>query len=250
MPAPNASRTDAVDALRGLAMVWMAGFHFAFDLDHFRYVDQDFLGDPLWTGQRTAILGLFLLCAGAGQSIAHHQGQSTRRFLQRWLQIAGCAVLVSVGSWWMFPRTFIHFGVLHGMAVMLLVARATAGAGAWLWLAGALALVLHHALPQWLVGAGFSEALHSRWLNWLGLIVHKPATEDYVPVLPWMAVMWWGMALADWARRRQPWWWQWQARSGFARGLVRLGQWSLSFYMVHQPLLIGALLAWGFLQAR
>ena len=67
--APRA-RFDRLDALRAVAIVWMAVFHFAFDLDHFGYVNQDFLRDPLWTLQRTAILGTFLLCAGLGQAIA------------------------------------------------------------------------------------------------------------------------------------------------------------------------------------
>jgi len=29
------------------------------------------------------------------------------------------------------------------------------------------------------------------------------------------------------------------------RGLAVLGRWSLSYYMLHQPVLIGALLVWG-----
>ncbi|MBL8480501.1 MAG: DUF1624 domain-containing protein, partial [Sterolibacteriaceae bacterium] len=37
--------------------------------------------------------------------------------------MAGCALLVSAGSALMFPRTWIRFGVLHGMAVMLVLAR-------------------------------------------------------------------------------------------------------------------------------
>ncbi len=36
--APGA-RFDRVDALRGLAMVWMALFHLAFDLNHFGLLD-------------------------------------------------------------------------------------------------------------------------------------------------------------------------------------------------------------------
>jgi len=30
--------------------------------------------------------------------------------------------------------------------------------------------------------------------NWLGLITRKLVTEDYVPLLPWLGVMWWGVA--------------------------------------------------------
>ena len=45
----------------------------------------------------------------------------------------------------MFPRSYISFGVLHGMALMLIVARLTGGAGGrWLWPLGAVALLLPH----------------------------------------------------------------------------------------------------------
>ena len=134
------ARFDRVDALRGFAMVWMTAFHFCFDLSHFGYWLQDFRHDAFWTLQRTAIVSLFLFCAGLGQAIAWHQGQGWARFGKRWVQIAGCALLVSAGSWLMFPRSYIHFGVLHGVAVMLVLARLTAPWGRWLWPAGAVAL--------------------------------------------------------------------------------------------------------------
>src|SRR3989344_5514389 len=132
----SSPRYDSVDALRGLAMVWMTVFHFCFDLSHLGFWPQNFRADPFWTSQRTVIVSLFLFCAGLGQAIALHQGQGWARFGRRWLQIAGCALLVSAGSFVMFPHSFIHFGVLHGMAVMLLIARCTAGRGRWLRLAG------------------------------------------------------------------------------------------------------------------
>ena len=34
----------------------------------------------------------------------------------------------------------------------------------------------------------------TRWTNWVGLVTRKPITEDYVPVLPWLGVMLWGLA--------------------------------------------------------
>jgi uncharacterized membrane protein len=85
---------------------------------------------------------------------------------------------------------------------------------------------------------------NSPWLNWLGLITRKPVTEDYVPVLPWLGVMWWGVALGVWFKRAGP------SRQvlplpAFTRPLARLGRWSLSYYMLHQPVMIGALIAWG-----
>ena len=233
--APTSTRFDRLDALRGGALVWMAIFHFCFDLSHYGVIEANFYQDPVWTWQRTLILSSFLLCAGAGQAIATAQGQTWPRFWKRWAQVAGCAVAVSVGSAFMFPDSFIYFGVLHGMAVMLIIARLSAPLGRWLWALGAIAV----ALPQIVQHAWFD----TRWTNWVGLVTAKPVTEDYVPVLPWLGVMWWGLAATQWLLARQP-----QCLAGAtvapARGLALLGRWSLTFYMVHQPLLIGALMLW------
>lgn len=231
-PAPAGARHERLDALRGAAVVWMALFHFCFDLSTFHFTASDFYRDPFWLHQRTAIVSLFLLCAGLSQSVALGQGQSWARFWRRWAQVAGCALLVSLGSWWMFPRSFISFGVLHGMALMLILLRLLGPRLplALLWPLGLVAVLL----PR-LVQHPFFD---SRWTDWVGLVTHKPVTVDFVPLLPWIGLMLWGYALGRW-------------RPGLllgpipaaARPLAVLGRWSLSFYMLHQPLLIGSLWA-------
>lgn len=249
-PLSKPIRYEAVDALRAAAMVWMAAFHFCFDLAHFGVWPQDFRNDPVWTTQRTLILSLFLFCAGLGQAIALHQGQTFQRFTRRWLQIAGCALLVSLGSFFMFPRSFIYFGVLHGMAVMLLIARFTAGWGAWLWLCGLVALALPAAAHHLLTGAWshLAPVFDARSLNWLGLVARKPFTEDYVPIFPWLGVLWWGLATGQWALRKGGGGWLQAPLPKVFSPLAVLGRWSLSFYMVHQPVLIPIAmgLAWVF----
>ena len=234
LPAARAVRFDRLDALRAVAILWMASFHFGFDLAHFGITRQNFYHDPVWTMQRTCIVSLFLFCVGLGQAIAVAQGQPWERFWRRWAQVAGCAVLVSIGSALMFPQTWISFGVLHGIAVMLIVARLTAGWGAWLWPLGLVALLL----PHWVRDPFFE----TRWTNPLGLVVLKPRTEDWVPVFPWLGVVWWGVAAGSWLLAHRP-----GVLSGpvpaFMRPLTVLGRWSLTFYMVHQPVLIGLVLA-------
>ena len=78
----------------------------------------------------------------------------------------------------------------------------------------------------------------SRWTNGLGLVTRKPVTEDYVPVLPWFAAMAWGCAAGQLVLWRAP---------GLLTGtlprllqpLAVLGRWPLTFYMLHQPVLLG-----------
>ena len=165
----------------------MALFHFCFDLNHFGFIKQNFYADPFWTVQRTCIVSMFLFCAGFGQAIALDQGRDGSRltpaFWRRWAQVAGCAVLVTLGSLWMFPRSYISFGVLHCIAIALIVMRLTAGLRGGLWLLGLIAF----AVPQFVQSPWFD----TRATNWIGFVTRKPVTEDYVPLLPWIGIMWW-----------------------------------------------------------
>ena len=228
-------------------MVWMTVFHFCFDLQHFGYFKADFYTDPVWTLQRSAIVSLFLFCAGISQAVAVQQGQTWPRFWKRWRLIVFCAALVTVGSYLMYPRSFIYFGVLHGIALMLIIVRLTAGWGRWLWLLGGLPWLVYWAVPYghaaW---AGF-DFLNSPLFNWLGLVSRKPVTEDYVPLVPWLGVMWWGVAAGTWALKHRISWFQGQLITG-GRPLAVLARWSLSYYMLHQPVLIGLLLLAGLLR--
>ena len=247
------TRYDAVDALRGVAMLWMTVFHLSFDLNQWGYIQQNFYTDPFWTGQRTLIVSLFLACAGMGQALAVAAGQSWARFWRRWAQVAACALMVTAGSYLIYPQSFIYFGILHGMAVMLLVARATVGWGRWLWLAGAALIAIYFIVPHALsIGASsqFIDLLNSPAVNWLGLVTVKPVTQDYVPLLPWLGIMWWGVAAGNWLAAA--------IKTGRLAGqlpevfqpLARLGRWSLSYYMLHQPVMIGTLMGAGWLWPR
>uniref|UniRef100_UPI002DD69300 heparan-alpha-glucosaminide N-acetyltransferase domain-containing protein n=1 Tax=Pseudorhodoferax sp. TaxID=1993553 RepID=UPI002DD69300 len=156
--ASPVGRLPRLDALRASWMLWMAAFHFCFDLAHFRLADWNFYADPFWTLQRTLILSGFLFWAGLGQGLAR---QSATAFWRRWAQVAGAALLVSAGSALMFPRSWISFGVLHAFALLLPLARWLARAPA----PGLLALAAAALLLPW----GAQHPLFdSRWGHWTG----------------------------------------------------------------------------------
>ncbi len=82
-------------------------------------------------------------------------------------------------------------------------------------------------------------AFDTRALAWIGFTTHKPVTQDYVPLFPWLGVALVGVAAGDALVRRS-----FAPLASLARApraLVWLGRHSLAVYMVHQPILIGAL---------
>ena len=240
-----AARLDRLDALRGLAMVWMTAFHLCFDLSYLHIWPRDFYGDPWWTWQRTAIVSLFLGCAGLGQAAAQVRQVPLVRFMWRWSAIAGCALLVSAGSYAVFPQSYIYFGVLHGMAVMLLLVRWLRGVpAAGLCVVAIIAIALpplyRHMAPD--LPAQLVHALNSKAFSPLGLVTIKPRTEDYVPLLPWLGVMLLGLAAGGrWLVPGGAGWWMRPAR-GVWGGLAWLGRHSLPYYMLHQLALLGGLM--------
>ena len=149
-----------------------------------------------------------------------------------WEPVApGVFQLVSAASYAMFPRSYIWFGVLHAIAVSLVVARP--------WVDRPLAAA---AVGAALVAAGLAlshPAFDNRALGWLGFMTTKPVTADYVPLFPWTGVLLIGIAVGHWLLRARfaP-----LAPLRHAPAALRwLGRHSLIIYLVHQPLLIGLL---------
>ena len=82
--------------------------------------------------------------------------------------------------------------------------------------------------------------MNGRALNWIGWVTRLPRTEDYVPLFPWLGVMLLGFAFMHrW--QRQPRTVRLPLPAALTRRLAALGQWSLSYYLLHQPVLLGLL---------
>jgi uncharacterized membrane protein len=226
-----AARVPAVDVLRAFAVVAMIGYHFAFDLRYYGVIRTDFEHDPVCLAARTAILSSFLLLAGVSLVLADRSGASPARFWRHVATIAACALLVSAGSYALFPRTYIWFGVLHAIALTLVVARPCVRRPA---LAAAIGVAV--------IAAGVllsHRVFDSRALGWIGFMTAKPFTEDYVPLFPWAGVVFLGIALGHLLARRD--FAPVAALNGAPRWLGTLGRHTLLVYMAHQPVLLGAL---------
>lgn len=226
------TRLPSIDALRGLAIVLMIAYHFCYDLTYFGFARFDFFNDPFWLHSRTFILSLFLLVAGMSLTLATCDGVRLRPYLQRLGLIAGCAALISLTSHFMFGPRWIFFGVLHFIVVASVLGLAFVRRPRTALLCGSTLIALDRVFAHPL----FDQTA----LQWLGLMTHKPPTEDYVPLIPWFGVVLIGISLGHALRRRitQP---QRPSDALPVRLLASAGRHSLVIYMLHQPVLMGTL---------
>jgi uncharacterized membrane protein len=232
-PTSPARRIRLVDALRGFAIVQMIGFHLVYTLIQFGWVDVVLYRDPRWVAWRVAIVTQFLLIAGVSLALRAEFKPGWSDFWGRWREVAGAAVAVSFGSWLVFGPRLIFFGILHFIAVALLLGRLLLPLGLWNPVLGLLAIALGSSYAN----PGFNAAP----ANVIGLATEPPSTEDYVPLFPWIGVVLIGSGLGI----------AWQRR-GFPLGpvlrrlnesppwlLTFLGTWPLTVYLAHVPVLAG-----------
>ena len=209
----------------------MVAYHFSFDLRYFGFTTGDFYRDPFWLNARTLILSSFLLIAGISMALAQRGRPSPARSWRHVARISACALAVSAASYVLFPESWIWFGVLHAIAVSLVLARP---------LVGRPALALAIGVAMITAGNLYSnELFDNRALGWLGFMSAKPRTEDYVPLFPWTGVLLAGIAAGHVVVKNglRP----IAFASRWPRWMAWLGRHSLPIYMVHQPLLLGAL---------
>ncbi|HEV2038424.1 MAG TPA: heparan-alpha-glucosaminide N-acetyltransferase [Casimicrobiaceae bacterium] len=226
------TRIRAIDAMRGTAICLMIVYHAAFDLNWFHIIDADFNHDRFWLASRDLIVSSFLLLVGVSLVLARRAGNSPRQFWRRIALVAACALLVTVGSYVTFPKTFITFGILHCIVVSSILGWPLVRFPRAALIVGIVVIV---------VGATIGVPLFDLpWLNWVGLMTFRPATEDYVPLLPWFGVVLVGIGVGWWLLERRKQALQWISRAS-PRWLTWLGRHSLLVYMVHQPIMVGVL---------
>ncbi len=240
------SRLPWLDAARGLAVMAMVAFHFVWDLGNFDYIDRHF---PYTLGFKSVGHGIalsFLFIAGVSLDLAHERDASFRPFRRRLARIVAAALLVTLGTYLVFPQAFVFFGILHCIAAASLLAVPFLYLP---WQAALLAAAAAFAAPHFLTSTFFDAP----WLSWLGLSTIEPTTNDYQPLLPWSGGVLAGVAFAKFpgairapvlARTAAE-----QSPRRAADALTWLGRHSLAIYLLHQPALFGVFLALARLSA-
>ncbi|MCO5065508.1 MAG: DUF1624 domain-containing protein [Rhizobiaceae bacterium] len=232
-PAHAKGRIAPIDMARGAALIAMAIYHFAWDLEFFGYAAPGMTAAGGWKLFARCIASSFLFLVGVSLFLAHAEGIRWRPFLKRLAMVAGAAALISAATYLATPQAFIFFGILHQIALASILGLAFLRLPALLTLVVA-ALVI--AAPHF----ARSDIFAHPTLWWVGLAPAAPRSNDYVPLFPWFGAVLIGIAAAKLSQRagsfdklRRV------AEPAWARPLGFIGRHSLAFYLIHQPVLIG-----------
>ncbi len=233
-------RIALFDVLRGVALLAMAVYHFAFDLEMFGLTNLGGVSEhPLWVVFARAIAGNFLALVGVSLYLAHGQGIRWGGFLRRLAMIVAAAAAITVLSYFFDPEAMIWFGILHCIALSSVIGLAFLRLPLPVVLiAAALCFVAPYVLT--------APVFKSPTLLWLVLTDEPLPSNDYNPLLPWFGAVLIGIAIArivlPFARAGGN-WAKWQPDALVTRTLALAGRHSLLVYLVHQPILIGLVYA-------
>ncbi len=225
-----------IDVIRGISILAMVTFHFAFDLMYFGFAKPDLIYQPDWRLFERMIAFSFLFIAGLSLSITHRPWINWKTFFRRYGVTAICAVLISIVTYILFNNDMIRFGILHAISVSGLIGLLLLKLNSLsLFLLAVLIFFLNLFIPQPLEGDYF-------W-QWLIYTTETPNSLDYRPIIPWINPFILGMASYQLFKK----WDLLETSNTITHNelsiLCWLGRNSLVIYLIHQPILfVGFLL--------
>lgn len=231
-------RIHFIDFLRGVAILFMVFNHVIFDLRfmfHYDWARELYsnYGDLGYVASVT-----FIVLAGVSSRL-------TRSNSARGARLLVVAFFFTVATLIVVPQFPIYFGILHMLAVCMLVysvlekylEKVPKLAGAAVSL---LLFVLLLNLPKGYLGfeglftINVTDFLYHGELYMLGFPAKDFIVSDYWPIFPWIFLFLAGTFIGGYAKEdRLPQW----TKKNFCPPLAFLGRHSLIIYIVHQPII-------------
>jgi uncharacterized membrane protein len=212
-----------LDLLRGVAVVLMILFHFGFDLALFGYTSYETTVDLEWIVFRGVILSMFLLGVGMSAYLAYAQKIDWKKVGVRSAKLAAVSLLISVGSYFVFPQEWIYFGVIHFIMV------ATVASLAFLKFPRFSLLLGISIIISYVLGYFHLDPLLSFSMEHFSIPRY---TVDVVSFTPWFGVVLIGIFIMHHD------FFGFKVKEGkTAMKLAFVGRHSLLIYIVHQPIL-------------
>lgn len=219
MKTKNTARFKTLDAIRGFAIILMIAFHIAYDLTIFNFLKINFQNDQFWFVLPRVIVFIFLVCSGISLRLAHKKSNSFSAFSFRLGKLIAVAAAISLTTYFFFPTKWIHFGIIHCVALSSILA---------------LPLVRYPkislVLAMIIQGARFVFGYNLQLIPKIPDVVPM----DFIPIYPWFGIVLLGIYLETLRIHAI----QLPNNWPFSK-LAFLGRHSLKIYLIHQPIIFG-----------
>lgn len=238
IPATRPSRLWEVDTARGVAMAAMVFFHLMWDLQYLGLSTVDIFSTP-WQIFARGIGTTFTFLLGLSLWLVATRLIPTalwRYAVRRSITLVGLGLLVTLGTRLFVGDAYVRFGILHLLGSMMVLSLPFIRAPLWLtFFIGVVMIAIGAYLTT--MRAPFP------WLVALGVAQAGVDMVDYYPLLPWGGAALLGVACGRVCYPGGRRWLSLPEQGNLApiKGLRFLGRHSLPIYLLHQPVLLGAL---------
>lgn len=225
-----------IDFFRGLAVIGMLIYHFFFILNFFELTQFE-LQEGSWLALARFVQLIFLLSVGVSMALVVQKYSALelpksfiyKKLFRHAFVIFICALIVSGVTWIAAPTEFVRFGILHFIAVSIVLLSSMAFYPRFAFLFGILVILL----------TPFAQFLSDNPFLYPFGNTSFPAL-DYFPLFPWMNLVAFGIALGHYAfQRYERRFLYFLPESRVIHSVAWLGRRSLAFYMLHIPFLFG-----------
>lgn len=224
-------RITIFDTVRGFTMISMAGFHACYDLAYLYGWDMPWFTQTVFQDiWRASISWVFLFIAGWMCTLSCNN-------IKRAAKYAAAALVVWVATTLISVDDSVNFGIIFCMAACTAIVALTRP-------------VLDRVpaslgIPICLILFAFTWSIPKAvypipYLAWLGFPSPDFVSGDYYPLIPFLFMYLAGFfaaRTAQKANREAPAW----AYENPIPALASLGRHALSFYLLHQPVILGVL---------
>jgi len=210
-----------IDVTRGIALVLRITYHLLYDLKEFFGFNIAY--DQGWfylMGKAAAVL--FILVAGLSAAFSQ-QNRS------RGLKLIGWGGVIFLVTSLAVPGSNIVFGILQFLGVCLLL---------YPWLQNIPPSLLAALGTAILLSGDFATQviLHHNWLAPLGFRTPGFSSVDYFPLIPWLGVFLWGVAVSKLVYKQKK--SLFKTTNQLFQPLATVGRNTLIIYLLHQPILL------------
>ena len=214
------NRIWELDFLRGIALILMIYFHIIFDMENI-------YGFHVSTGSINYFIGkisviLFILLSGISSMLSRNNAK-------RALKLLLLALFITLATHFYSPKLGIKFGILHLLGACILMSPALKKLNRYLLLAfGSILIVLGSYIT--------SISAPNDYFFILGITSNSFSSSDYYPLIPWLGVFLYGLALGKILYSTK------QSVFSFSMGdnlVSSAGRHTLLVYIIHQPIIIG-----------